>query len=62
MLRLYDARCFFMLDDDVVLTFAHFVGVCNGSVGSIETRHVSDTWKSGSLSFLFTHPPEDLKK
>ena len=24
-----------------------------------ETRHVSDTWKCGSLSFIFTHPPED---
>ena len=32
---------------------------CKGSVGSIETRHVSDTWKCGSLSFIFTHPPED---
>ena len=32
---------------------------CNGSVGYIETRHVSDTWKCGSLSFIFTHPPED---
>ena len=37
--------------------------VCsNGSVGSIETRHVSDTWKCGSLSFILTHPPEDRKK
>ena len=25
-------------------------------------RHVSDTWKCGSLSFTFTPPPEDLKK
>ena len=24
--------------------------------------HVSDTWKCGSLSFIFTHLPEDLKK
>ena len=24
-----------------------------------ETRHVSDTWKCGSLSCIFTHPPED---
>ena len=24
--------------------------------------HVSDTWKYASLSFVFTHPPEDLKK
>ena len=31
-------------------------------MGSIETPHVSDTWKCGSLSFIFTHPPEDLKK
>ena len=31
-------------------------------VFKIETRHVSDTWKCGSLSFIFTHPPEDLKK
>ena len=34
---------------------------CNGSVGSIDT-HVSDTWKCGSYSFLFTHPPGDKKK
>ena len=27
-----------------------------------KTRHVSDTWKCGSLSFIFTHPPEDLSK
>ena len=26
------------------------------------TRHVSDTWKCGSSSFIFTHPPEDEKK
>ena len=26
------------------------------------TRYVSDTWKCGSLSFIFTHPPEDKKK
>ena len=32
---------------------------CNGSVGYIETRHVSDTWRCGSLSCIFTHPPED---
>ena len=25
-------------------------------------RHVSDTWKCGSLSFIFTHSPEDKKK
>ena len=24
-------------------------------------RIVSDTWKCGSLSFIFAHPPEDLK-
>ena len=27
-----------------------------------ETRRVSDTWKCGSLSFIFTHPPEVKKK
>ena len=27
-----------------------------------DTRHVSDTWKCGSLSFIFTGPPEHLKK
>ena len=26
------------------------------------TTYVSDTWKCGSLSFIFTHPPEDLEK
>ena len=29
---------------------------------SNETRHVSDTWKCGSLSSIFTLPPEDLEK
>ena len=29
----------------------------------VKSKHdVSDTWKCGSLSFIFTHPPEDLKK
>ena len=28
----------------------------------IHATTVSDTWKCGSLSFIFTHPPEDLKK
>ena len=27
-----------------------------------KTRHVSDTWKCGSLSFIITHPPEDKKQ
>ena len=31
-----------------------------GASGEIDTRHVSDTCKCGSLSFIFTHPPEDL--
>ena len=26
---------------------------------NFETRHVSDTWKCGTFSFIFTHPPED---
>ena len=30
---------------------------CNGSAGQIETRHVSDTWKCGSLSFILTSSP-----
>ena len=37
----------------------------DGSVGYIETRHVSDTWKCGSLiciSGIFTHPSDDFKK
>ena len=33
---------------------------CYGSVGTIETL-VSDTWKCGSSSFIFIHPPEDEK-
>ena len=32
--------------------------VCDTLVGT----HVFDTWKCGSLSFIFTHPPEDKKK
>ena len=36
--------------------------VATGAWVKIETRHVSDTWRCGSLSFIFTHPPEDLKK
>ena len=34
--------------------------LCSKAV-QIET-HVSDTWKCGSLSFIFTHPPEDFIK
>ena len=26
---------------------------------TIVERHVSDTWKCGNFSFIFTHPPED---
>ena len=33
--------------------------VATGESGLIETRHVSATWKCDSLSFIFTHPPED---
>ena len=33
--------------------------VATEALGEIETRHVSDTWECGSLSFVFTHPPED---
>ena len=29
---------------------------------SKNTYLVSDTWKCGSLSFSFPHPPEDLKR
>ena len=36
--------------------------VATGASGYIDTRHVSDTWKFGSLSFIFTHPPEDKKQ
>ena len=37
---------------------------CNGSVGLNwhTARHVSDTWKCGSLTHIFTHPPEENKK
>ena len=30
-----------------------------GYRGLIETRHVSDSWKCGGLSLIFTQPPED---
>ena len=30
--------------------------------GWIDTPQVADTCTRGSLSFIFTHPPEDLKK
>ena len=33
--------------------------VATGASGEIET-HVYDTWKCGSLRFVFTHPPEDF--
>ena len=36
--------------------------VATGVSGLIDTRHVSDTWKRGSLSFIFTHPPKASKK
>ena len=29
------------------------------AIAQNETRHVSDTRKCGSLTFIFTHPPED---
>ena len=35
--------------------------VSTGASGKIGTRHASDTWKCGSLTFIFTHPPEDKK-
>ena len=35
--------------------------VATGALGQIETRHVCDAWKCGSLCFIFTHPPEDKK-
>ena len=36
--------------------------VATGASGQIDTRHISDTWKCGSLSSIFTHRPEDGKK
>ena len=33
-----------------------------GSEMCIRDRYISDTWKCGSLRFIFTHPPEDKKK
>ena len=36
--------------------------VATGAYGSIYAKHVSGTWKCGSLSFVFAHPPEDKKK
>ena len=34
--------------------------VATGASGKIYTDVVSDTWKCGSLSFIITHPPEDI--
>ena len=36
--------------------------VATEALGEIETRHVSDTWECGSLSFMLTHPPEDKRE
>ena len=36
--------------------------VATGASGQIDARHISDTWKCGSLSSIFTHRPEDGKK
>ena len=36
--------------------------VATGTGAKSEHDIVCDTWKCGSLSFIFTHPPEDLKK
>ena len=44
-----------VLTDPVAATRAV---VATGAWVKIET-HVSDTWKCGSLSFIFTHPLED---
>ena len=30
--------------------------------GYIDTPHVTDTWMCGSLSLIFTHPPEDKRQ
>ena len=40
---------------------ARAAAVAAGASGKIETRRVSNTWKCGSLNFIFTHPPEDKK-
>ena len=36
--------------------------VATGASGYIETRHESDTWKCGSLSFIFDPSAEGFKK
>ena len=36
--------------------------VATGAWVKSKTRHVSDTWKCGSSSFIFTHPPQVRKK
>ena len=38
------------------------LGPLGDTSNEIGTRHVSDTSICGSLSFIFTHPPEDKKK
>ena len=39
----------------------YYVGPTGAWVKS-KHMYVSDTWKCGSLSFIFTHPPEDKIK
>ena len=36
--------------------------VATGAWAKSEHMYVFDTWKCGSLSFIFTHPPEDKRK
>ena len=40
---------------------ARWAAVATGESGKIHI-HVFDTWRCGSLSFMFTRPPEDLQK
>ena len=36
--------------------------VATRASGEIDTRHISDTWKSESLSSIFSHRPENGKE
>ena len=44
------------------VAFVLAAAVATGALGQIDTRRVSDTRKCGSLSFIFTRPPEELKQ
>ena len=46
----------------LIVVAAVRAAVATGASGQTDTRHISDTWKCGSLSSILTHRPEDGKK